>query len=137
MAAAAAAAPQPAIPHQTQKQNNTSDNSPGGSLINITFDSLGKFLFDSIFGSDIQSFENDVVDWLERGALIIFGGIIIIVGLVIFSRPAEHKQQTQAAALPEGGETAPVGKQKPDATKGAVKKAARTGEEAAEVAIVA
>jgi len=45
-------------------------------------DPLG-WLFDELFGGAISSFKTDVTDWLERGALIVFGAIIIIVGLVM------------------------------------------------------
>jgi NlpC/P60 family len=60
------------------------------------FGSVGSFLFNTFFGgvasSAEQQIESDASDWLERGALIVFGGIIIIIALVSLSRGGNDKQ---------------------------------------------
>jgi hypothetical protein len=49
------------------------------------------------------------IDWLERGALMLFGGILILVGIHSLTKSAESKQQQQAPAVNIKNEEGEVG----------------------------
>jgi hypothetical protein len=63
---------------------NPSGGSSGGSSSNCIFSF-------PVLGCVSFPFEGDIKDWLERGALMVFGAIAIIVGLVIFVKAPNPK----------------------------------------------
>lgn len=65
---------------------------PGiGAPANLTSSTTcaGVTLFGHCFGISVPNFGADIVDWAERGALIILGGIFIIMGVIKLSRVDE------------------------------------------------
>jgi hypothetical protein len=88
------------------------------------------WLFDEVFGGEISSVESSAVDWLERGALIVFGAIIVLIGLVVLVKGSEKSGPTNVTVTQKQA--------KKSAEKSTEKEAAEsTAEEGAEVAAVA
>lgn len=71
-------------------QTATTTSAPGDVFtagLNGIIPGLGNFL--SLFG--VGTANSKIKDWMERGGLIIFGGLLVLVGIVIFAIPAAQK----------------------------------------------
>jgi hypothetical protein len=57
----------------------------------------GITLFGHCIGIQLPNLGADIVDWLERGALIVMGGIIVVMGLIIMTGKGGEKVGNAAA----------------------------------------
>lgn len=67
---------------------------------------VGPTLFGQCIGITLPDFGSDITDWLERGALIVFGAIIVIIGLLRLTGASQKIETTAKTVAPEAAEAA-------------------------------
>jgi hypothetical protein len=113
--------PQGTAPAWASLDSSGGATAPSAATTSVGSD-IGSWIFSQLFGSSEANVQSDLSDWLERGALIVFGAILIIIGLFKLnalsqksdndsspSRTVSLNEQGSDAAESEAPETAEEG----------------------------
>lgn len=95
-----------------------------GSAAKKFFDTLSNLFnpltwLTDLFGGGVKSAEHTALDWIQRGALILLGAIVLLIGVIVLVRPSNIEAAATGGASKAFGEQRNARKQQAQAAESA------------------